>query len=403
MKVLYPLAALLTLCSSELLAQDKALALDDYISKNKQELYRLEEQKTDLDSDMLRDSWIAPIMLNHTNGVSEAYNNKSSTKKTSIAIDQPIFQSGGIYYGIKLAQASRIYSKYSIEVARRKLIKDAISYLMQIKQSDEKIKKQQLLIKNSEINLEQKKESYSNGQLDSGFLNSAIVERNNIIQTLYELQANKERLISKFSAISDLEYQHAKIPNLQLIEEDEFLSNNISYALSKSLSEKNRYSSDVTTTKYLPKVSIYGGYNWDDTANLDASDKKTNYATYGLKLSIPLSVSTFDDIESSKLEYLESKNLELDKKRELKATFEQVMQNIKNFDKKKLLSIQNTKIYGELLEETAELYHSGYKTEFDVEVLKNSSEVQKLDTFIYEFDKQLELLTLYEMYSAGAK
>ena len=42
-------------------------------------------------------------------------------------MDQPVFQSGGIYYGIKYAEASRIYSDYSIDVAKRKLVKDAIS------------------------------------------------------------------------------------------------------------------------------------------------------------------------------------------------------------------------------------------------------------------------------------
>lgn len=399
MKVLQASLALLLLYSA-LLAKDN---LQEYISKDKQEFYRLEGSKNENSSSMLRDSWIAPIMLNYSDGTSKAYDSKSVTKKTSITIDQPIFQSGGIYLGIKYAEASRIYSKYSIEVAKRKVIKDAISYLMQIKQSDEKIKKQTLLIANAEINLEQKRESYTSGQLDSGFLNNAILEKNIMVQTLYELQAGKERLLSKFRAISDLDYKSAHIPHLQLIEEDEFLKNNIVYEQAKSLSEKNRYSKNSTVTKYLPKVSIYGGYNWDEYESLNLGgttigDRKTDYANYGFKASMPININALNDMEVTKIEYLESKINESDTKRSLKSTFEQVMENINNFEKKRDLSEENKKLYGELLQDTKEQFAAGYKTQYDVEVLQNSLNIQDSDIVIYEYDKQLELLTLYEMY-----
>ncbi|MDQ1263330.1 MAG: hypothetical protein QG559_331 [Campylobacterota bacterium] len=401
MKALKLLIAPLILSSVNIFAQDSNL--DEYISKNKQEYFLLEEQKVDSSSDVLRDSWISPVMLNYSYGISEAYNAQSITKKTSISIDQPIFQSGGIYYGIKYAEANRIYSKYSVDVAKRKVIKDAISLLMQIKQSDIRAQKQNYMIKNAEIDLAQKKEAYLNGQLDSGFLNSAIIDRNIVIQALYDIEANKEKLVSKLRAISDADHKSVTLPHLKLIDEDEFLKNNIVYKQSKSFSEKARYSKNTTITQYLPKLSIYAGYNWDETENLNfggtlAGDKKTDYATYGFKASMPLNINALDDIETSRVEYLESKIVEADKKRELKAIFEQVMQNIENFEKKKLLSVENKDLYATLLDETKTLYEAGYKTEYDVEMMQNSLEVQKMDIEIYEIDKELELLTLYEMY-----
>src|SRR3989339_311768 len=87
-----------------------------------------------------------------------------------------------------------------------------------------------------------------------------------------------------------------------------------------------------------------------------------------------------------------------DRKRELIALFEQVMQNIDNFEKKKQLSVENRDIYEKLLVDTQDLFRAGYKTQYDVELLQNSLEIQKGDVEIYEIDKQLELLTLYEMY-----
>ncbi|MDD5156747.1 TolC family protein [Sulfurimonas sp.] len=404
MKVLKPLIALLVLYSTQIFAQEKYDNLENYLSKDKQDYYKLEREKTKSSSDKLRNSWISPVMLNYNYGVSGAYDADTVTKKTSITIDQPIFQSGGIYFGIKFAEASRTYSKYSVDVAKRKLIKDAISLLMQIKQSDMNIKKQQLLIKNSEISLAQKKEDYLNGQLDSGFLNSAIIDRNVVIQALFDIEASKERAVSKFCTISDLSYQDAILPHLELISEDKFLANNISYKLSKSLTEKNRYAKNITTSKYLPSINVYGGYNWDKIENLNfggvtMGGGSTDYANYGFKISMPLNINSSDDIQTAKLEYLESKILETDKKRELSAMFEQVMQNIESFQKKKQLSIENIDMYSELLLDTKELYKAGYKTQYDVEILENSVEIARLNSMIFDLDKQLELLSLYEMYT----
>ncbi|HEY9202859.1 MAG TPA: TolC family protein, partial [Sulfurimonas sp.] len=114
--------------------------------------------------------------------------------------------------------------------------------------------------------------------------------------------------------------------------------------------------------------------------------------------NLPIDINTFRDVESSKIDYLKAKLAVEDRKRELSAIYEQVMQNIENLEKKKLLSVENRDIYERLLEDTKELYSAGYKTKYDVELLQNSALIQKSDVAIYEIDKQLELLTLYEMY-----
>ncbi|MEK6660150.1 MAG: TolC family protein, partial [Campylobacterota bacterium] len=124
-----------------------------------------------------------------------------------------------------------------------------------------------------------------------------------------------------------------------------------------------------------------------------------DYYNFGFKANLPIDINSFRDVESFKIDYLKSKLVVEDRKRELKAIFEQVMQNIENFEKKKQLSVENRDIYEKLLADTVDLYKAGYKTEYDVDLLKNSLEIQKSDVEIYELDKQLELLTLYEMYN----
>ncbi|MCK9454115.1 TolC family protein [Sulfurimonas sp.] len=396
MKVLNLSIALLALCSSLLFSDEE---LRDFISENKKAQFKYDYEKNEADSSKLRDSWIAPLNLNYSYSKSNPYTEQQTTENASIRMDQPIFQSGGIYYGIKFAEASRIYSDYSIDVAKRKLIKDAVSLLMQIKQIGLKIDKQSLVIENSEINLAQKKEDYLNGQLDSGFLDNAIIERNIAIQALYDLQTSKERLISKFNAISDLNYEEAFIPKLKYLTQDEFLEKNMLLYMSESEIVKNRYAKDVIVAKYLPKVNLVAGYNWDksDTQFQFGSDEK-DYYNFGLKATLPIDINTFRDIESSKVDYLKSQLILEDKKRELIAIFEQVSQNIENFEKKKQLSVQNRDIYERLLADTIDLYEAGYKTKYDAELLQNSVLIQKSDVEIYEIDKQLELLTLYETY-----
>jgi len=399
MKVLNHLVLLSLLLSSSLLANDNNSSLDDYISKIKKDQFNYDYEKNEAESSKLRDSWIAPLNLQYSYSKSNPYVDEQTAQNAAIKMDQPIFQSGGIYYGIKYANASKKYSDYSVDVAKRKMIKDAISFLMQIKQSDFRIKRQKLQIKNSEISLEQKKEQYLNGQLDSGFLDNAVIERNVVIQNLYDIETSKERLISSFSTLSDLDYKNVSIPYLELLNKDEFLKHNIILKMADSKIEQDDYNKNVTIAKYLPVVSLTAGYNWnksDSPWTFGANEK--DYYDYGFRATIPININTFRDIESAKIDFLKSGLVKEDNRIQLDALFNQVMQNLENLDKKKLLSTENKEIYSKLLADTKNLYRAGYKTEYDVNLLDNSVKISELDSKIYEIDKQLELLTLYEMY-----
>ncbi len=404
MKAFKLLSLLYLLCSATtLLADQNSESLESYISKNKQEQFSYDYEKNEAESSKLRDSWIAPLNLQYSYSRSNPYGDEQTSQNAAIKMDQTIFQSGGIYYAIKYAEASHRYMDLSVDVLKRKLIKDAISLLMQIKQMELKIAKQNLQIKNAEINLQLKKEQYLNGQLDSGFLDNAVIERNNVIQALYDMQTSKERLLSQFQTISDVNYKSVRTPHLEYIDEEDFLRDNIVLKMSKSDIEKNRYNKDVVTAKYLPRLSITAGYNWNKSENykyvFGANEK--DYYDYGFKAYMPLDINTFKDIESSKVTYLKAELALEDKKRELRALYDQVMQNIDNYDKKITLCIENRDIYDKLLEDTRDLYDAGYKTHYDVELLENSLKMQEIDAQVFEIDKQRELLTLYEMYKNG--
>jgi outer membrane protein TolC len=402
MKALKLSLTLFLLCSQSLFAQEQGSSLDTYISTLKQKEFEYDYRKNTAESSKLRDSWIAPLRLNYTYSKSEPYDDELTAQSAAIKMDQPIFQSGGIYYGIKFASANKLYSDYSIDVAKRKMIKSAISILMQIKQTELKLKAQKLQIENAEMNLAQKQEQYLSGQLDSGFLDNAIIQRNIVRSALYDIETAKERLVNQFATLSDLDYKTAHIPYLEFITQDAFLKHNIVLKQSSAKIERDNYMHNVTVAKYLPKVSVVAGYNWSDSQQqLNENvivNNEVNYYDYGLRVTLPLDINTFRDIESVKLDYLKSKVLKEDKQRELQALFVQVFQNIANYDKKIALSNENIELYTKLSEDTMALFKAGYKTEYDVKTLKNSLQIQNLDSQRYSIDKQLELLNLYEMY-----
>jgi outer membrane protein TolC len=387
-------------------------SLDDYLSELKRRQFGYEYEKVDQESSKLRDSWIKPVMLSysisHANPYNEQGRKEVENQNAAIAIDQPIFQSGGIIYGVKFANASREFANYSIDQQKRILIKQAVDLLMQIKQSELSIEKQQLQIANSDINLEQNREQYLNGQLDSGFLNNAIIEKNVATQALYDLETRNAQLIAQFKKISDMEPKTARIPFLALIDEQRFLEQNIDVKLVESDSEKSRYNKNVTFVKYLPSINLQASYNWQKqqsnfylpgTGFTTIDNPETSYYRYGLSASMPLDINAYNDFEAAKVAYLKSKIVIDDKKRELKLLYEQVMQNLIKYDKKIALAQENRILYGTLLEDTKGLFRAGYKTQYDVDLLSNSMKIEEINKKIYEIDKQLELLTLYEKLS----
>ncbi len=384
-----------------------AVSLEAYLSELKRRQFGYDYEKADQESSKLRDSWIMPVMIqysiNRSNPYHEEGNGESESQSAAIAVDQPIFQSGGIIYGIKFANASREYANYSIDQQKRIMIKQAVDLLMQIKQSGLSISKQKLQIANSEINLEQKREQYLTGQLDSGFLNNAILEKNIATQALYDLETGNAQLIAQFKKISDLDPKTAKIPFLALLDEARFLEQNIDLRLAESENEKDRYNKNVTLAKYLPSVNLQASYNWQKQDSYFSpgfkNTSETDYYRYGIKASMPLDINAYNDFEAAKVTYLKSQVVIDDKKRELKLLYDQVMQNLIKYEKKIALADENRNLYEALLDETKGLFKAGYKTQYDVDTLSNSLQIEGINKKIYEIDKQLELLTLYEKLS----
>lgn len=110
---------------------------------------------------------------------------------------------------------------------------------------------------------------------------------------------------------------------------------------------------------------------------------------------MPISYTFSNDIEYSKLIYLQNRKKEELVKIELEQIYESSFETIKQFENRVNLAQKDIKLYEELLKLNLEEFDAGFKAKEDVETLKNSKEIRNLDIEKYRLNIQKEILYLY--------
>ena len=367
-------------------------AFDDKIISDKRlKDFELSSEQIKEDSSKLKKDWINPITYQYTNNLGEEY----KTQRSVISINQPIFQSGGIYQAIKYADSTYKYAALDLEQQKKELIKDALNILYNIERTNLNIQKAKYTLENAKIDVNRKKEQVLNGFLDASFLDDALLTLNTTKHNLVDLKYQKQELINNFNNISSKEYTNFELPTFKLFDEKEFLDNNINLKkIEADVMKKGNYSY-MTMAKYLPSVNAYYTYSKyheiDDNPALD----KDNTHTVGLTLNIPLDSRTFNDIQSKKIDYLKSKlNLENSKDDE-KTFFKTKLDKLSMIDERLQITKDDLDVYDSILKIINEEKDAQIKTQSDLDTLQNSQKIKSLDIKVYEIDKQLELLEMY--------
>jgi len=379
-----------------------SLYAEAFLSDIKEESFKLQQERVTVESKKLSSSWIEPIELS----ASKSYNNQfgADQKNTiyKVSINQPIFKSGGIFFAIKYANAKGRFENFSLKEQRRALIKEAVSLLMKIKRTELQSSRQEFILKNARIDLLRKREQYESGQIDSGFLDNAILAKNSSALALLDIKSAKNDLISAFESISELSWMEVKLPVLSSISEAEFINEHLEVKKAKADVLQNEYYQNVTVAKYLPTFRVNASYNdvnnenfaFGNGINFSSAD---SYYQYGVSASWRfLDINILRDIESAKLGYLKAINAQNDLKNRLTKRYIKILNNINIVDEKLKLTLEDKKLYAKLLSDTQELYEAGQKSIYDVQTLENSKKVQELNFNILSLDRQLLLLELYE-------
>ena len=374
-------------------------ALGDILSSKKTLLFEYQLQSNEQKSDKLSKSWIRPIMLEYRKNYTTQFGNRTiDTATFSVSINQPIFKFGGIYYGIKYADALRHANRSSIELQNRKRIGDAVTILFNVKKSKLEQKKLALLLKNDKIDIRQKRDSYTSGLLDSSFLDKAILKKSQDEANLLESQLRILELKEKFSLLSDKNPETLKLPLLKPVTKKVYHTNNIQLQSDKLNATVTRYKQKITWAKYLPTIALQGQYIDGDINPLFTgpnSTLKEQYYTYGFSVSMPLDINTFSDIEESKVEKLKAAVQVLDSEESVDKEYEWIEKSLQFIEQKINLAKKEEKVYQNLYHVTQNLQKIGEKTSLDSATMHNSLQIKKIDKKIYEIDKQLYLLKLY--------
>ncbi|BAF71551.1 TolC family protein [Sulfurovum sp. NBC37-1] len=383
-----------SLCVASLLQADE---LGEILSDTKETLFDYQFQGNELQSDMLSKSWINPVTVRYGRDYTTRFRTGTiDTSNFSVYIDQPIFRSGGIYYAIKYSGALRNANRADITLQRRQMIGDAVAILFKLKRIKLEQQKMKYQIKNDIIDIQQKRDSFEAGILDSSFLDQAILRKSQDETALLEMRLNEMELKQRFAILSDKKPDRLRLPKLKLIDKQSYTHENLELKRDNLRALEMDYKEKVTWAKYLPTVALQGQYSNGDLNPLFPSPNlNESYYNYGFTVSMPIDINSFSDIELSKVEKLQAATEVIDRKNKVSEEYDWIRNSLHILDKKISLARKDEKIYGNLYKVTKNLAEAGEKTLYDAEVMKNSQQIRRLDQRIYSIDKQIQLLKLY--------
>lgn len=313
------------------------------------------------------------------------------TKDYSLNLNQKILDFGGI--SSQIDYANNLFKQEALKIKMENFedLNTLYKNFIDLKINDINILQNDLSIKNSEIEVDIKKSQYRNGQSDISDLNDAIMKKNLLEDSKMNLKLNKVIYENDIKKLTSYELNNLSIPSIYLISKDIFLEKSTKklYANLESQVSQNEYKK--TKSKYLPALNLTGAVGYQDST----TKKSQDYYNYGASITMPLNYTFSNDIEYSKLVYLQNRKKEELTSIELEKVYDSSIETIKQFENRINLALNDIKLYEELLELNQEEFNAGFKADEDVQTLKNSKEIRKLDIEKYKLNIKKELLYIY--------
>jgi len=393
LKKLFLLSSLL--CCSTLSADNE---LSDVLSADKAQLLQYQNEENSLQSSQLEHSWINPIKLQYSKDFSTQFGDTIHTQQFIVSVDQPIFKMGGIWSAVKYAKAQGKANSLDIELQKRELISQALNILFNLRKSKLQLAKLNLTVDNDNLDIQIQKESYEEGISNRTLYDQALLKRNLDTTSKLELELTLSKLENDFSILSDSNPYALELPNFGMIKKSRYMEQQLELQRDALRIEEKKHFKSMTLTKYLPEVSLTGRYTNEDLNPLFAtpgSQLKQEYFNYGFKVTLPINVNSYDDMQTSKIDYLNAKINLNEKKKMVSNNFKLAQKRLEIIDKKIALSKDDATHYESMLVTAQDLESLGDRTSLDTEIVANNVKVRELDQEIYKIDAQLELLGLY--------
>lgn len=366
------------------------------LSQEKADLLKYQREKIREDIDLGKRSWISPLTLSASISKNrDAADMESEVKSTGIDLSQDVFRSGGIYYTIEQAKASGEANLLGVDIQEASYLLQIYTLKAQIERDKLKYKQNELKLKNMDIDLFIIKAKYKVGSADISELNRSTIDRDNARTELIVIKntlRNEEYELKKLVGGANMDA--VTLPDVPLLLESEYLQSNLELLQYSAQGKSDDSAWKVTRSSYLPKLTVNGSLGYSDYQG-DVLDYKGDYYSFGVLLSIPLDINTRGTIESGRLQYLQTKTEELDRRLELEQEYTMRLSTIADYEEKIGVAEEMIKMYDDLYSFTENQYKAGFKSSYDLESLGNSVEIQKLEKQIQNYNILVEKISLY--------
>jgi len=361
----------------------------NYLSNSQKEILDTSKKSAKENAQKNKKVWLNDAGVN----ASTSYNNEDiRTDDININWDQSIFEFGGIGYKIEYAKVKEVYDILGVDIEEKSLLSSLFEIIMDIKITDLEIKKTKLNIKNKEIAIAIKKDSYSAGEVDISELNDAIIYKHILQNTQVVSKAKRKRYINSLNELTDVDYTKIEFPKISMIEKDEYINKSTTLKQLELDIEAKNYTAKITDTDYFPSLKINLKYGHNEIEKISNDGE---YYKYGVSLLMPLSFSASNTKQIARLDYLKAKQELAQNKKSVEVEYQNSLINIQSYKERKKIAIKDIELYASLLELGESEYKAGYRPLEDVLTLKNTKGARELDIEINELNIQKEILVFY--------
>lgn len=366
------------------------------LSEEKIEILKLKREKAIKDADIGGKKWISPLTIfTSINKSKDISDSDIQTKNAGVDWSQDIFRSGGILYSIEKAKALGKVNMLSVDIEEASYLKKIYTLLSQIKRDTLKYKQGELTLKNRDIDLLIIKEKYKVEIADISELNRATIDREtsrtNLI-TIKNILSNEVHELKKLTG--DENFEAISLPDIKLISKSDYLKQHLELLKYNAQDENDNAMWKVTQSSYLPKLTLNASYGYSDSKSALRDYSGDNYR-YGAMLSMPLDINAKAEVESNRLQLLQTKVSQLDRKHELEEEYEMRFATIADYEEKISVAEEMLKLYNELYGFTQSQVQVGLKSSYELESLKNSVDIQQLEKEMQFYNILIEKISLY--------
>lgn len=359
----------------------------DILNSTKNEIFNTKNKMIYEKYQINKYNWLSNFNLNAF--VKKDENEQKSTDM-SVSFVQDIFQFGGINskmnYANELKKLDLIELKIDINANLQALYDALVEYNI----ANLSLQKNTLDIKNNEINIKNKKSSYSAGQSDINDLNDALMKQNALLIEKKQIQLQKITAISLIKQYTNKDVNLIKLPFLKPLDKNFFIKNALKIKKSHQNSHVYALEFDIQKTSYLPKLYISANYGY-----LQTQKQHDDYYSYGIGASMKISYTYDNDLQLKRLQMLENKQNINDIKLQYSLIYDKAIASIENLKEKMNLIKNDILLYKELLSQTSDEYKAGYKSKDDVDILQNTIKLRQIDLDIFLLNIKHEQLNLY--------